>query len=86
MKEGRHQQPNKCQKPQGTAGVGKGWKDKGLWSKDQILTFVKVKELDSPLDSNHSARGGPREGRRTTSSVPESPTNVQKDENGHSWQ
>ena len=30
-----------------------------------MLTFVKVKELDSPLDSNHSARGGPREGRRT---------------------
>ena len=50
-----------------------------------MLTFVKVKELDSPLDSNHSARGGPREGRRTANCVPKSPMNVQKDENGHSW-
>ena len=50
-----------------------------------MLTFVQVKELDSPLDSNHSARGGPREGRRTANCVPKSPMNVQKDENGHSW-
>lgn len=40
-------------KLQGIDEEGERWKDRGLWSKDEMLKFLKIKELDSPLDSDH---------------------------------
>lgn len=67
-------------KLQGIDEEGERWKDRGLWSKDEMLKFLKIKELDSPLDSDHPVLGvGPREGGRTASCVPKSPMNVERD-------
>lgn len=54
MKEGKHgHQSQGVSKLQGIDEEGERWKDRGLWSKDEMLKFLKIKELDSPLDSDH---------------------------------